>query len=136
MEVTLALLADYANVTKEGKLNIMGTFDTIFARNFPCRHPQMQLVMRFESDIVEAGRTKDVEIRLIDEDGKESMSISGQLTPAPGKGAPGDKITINHILTLNNIEFAKSGGYEFKILIQEDFKASVPFKLVQITPES
>ncbi len=31
MEVTLALLADSANVSADAKLNILGVFDTIFA---------------------------------------------------------------------------------------------------------
>lgn len=134
MEVTLALLADYANVTREGKLNIMGIFDIIYAQSFPARHPQMQLIMRFESDPAEAGTTKAVEVQLIDEDGKKLMSIGGDITL--GQGRPGEPITANHILTLNNLGFEKPGNYEFKILIQEDFKASVPLKLVQITPES
>ena len=30
MELTLALLADYANISREGKLNIMGIFEQIF----------------------------------------------------------------------------------------------------------
>lgn len=134
MEVTLALLADYANVSREGKLNIMGIFDVIHALSFPARHPQMQLVMRFESDAAEAGTTKDVEVQLIDEDGKKLMSISGQITL--GKGRPGEPIATNQILTLNNMGFEKPGNYEFKILIQEEVRETVRLKVVQMSPQS
>lgn len=48
MEVSLALLADYANVTREGKLNLLGLFDRIDARAVPWVHPQMQLVLQNE----------------------------------------------------------------------------------------
>ena len=49
MELTLALLADYANISREGKLNIMGIFEQIFALSFPAVHAQLQLVLRLES---------------------------------------------------------------------------------------
>lgn len=38
IEVTIGLVADYANVTREGKLNIVGTFDKIYAQNVPAQH--------------------------------------------------------------------------------------------------
>jgi len=134
MEVTLALLADYANVTREGKLNIMGIFELIYAHSFPFRHPQMQLIMRFESDAAEAGTTKDVEVQLVDEDGKKLMSIGGEITL--GQGRPGEPIITNHILTLNNMGFEKPGDYEFKILIQGEVRETIRLKLVQTTPPS
>src|SRR6266516_3887748 len=65
MEVKLALLADGANVSREGKLNLLGIFDTLFARSFPTTHPQMQLVIRFEAAAQEAGSTRQVEIQLV-----------------------------------------------------------------------
>ena len=49
MRVPLAVLADYANVTTDGKLNIMGIFNRIFASALPVVHPQMRLVMRFQA---------------------------------------------------------------------------------------
>lgn len=80
MKVTLAVLADYANITREGKLNILGMFDVIHAQNFPMTHPQMQLVMRFEADIAEAGKTKKLEIKLMDADGKTLFVLNGSFT--------------------------------------------------------
>ena len=63
MELSLALLADGANLSREGKLNLFGIFDTIFARTFPTTHPQMQLVLRFEARAEEAGQTHTVEVQ-------------------------------------------------------------------------
>jgi len=51
MEVVLAVLADYANVSQEGKLNIMGIFDIISSEKFPTFHPEMKLVVQFEASI-------------------------------------------------------------------------------------
>lgn len=93
MKVTLAVLADYANITREGKLNILGIFDVIHAHDFPMTHPQMQLVMRFEADIAEAGKTKKLEIKLMDEDGKTLFVLNGNFTL--GQGQPGEVMVSN-----------------------------------------
>ena len=57
MRVKLALLADSANVSREGKLNLLGIFDAIFARELPTSHPHMHLVLRFEALPADAGST-------------------------------------------------------------------------------
>jgi hypothetical protein len=49
MEVTVAVLADYANVSQDGKLNIMGIFQEINATSLPFVLPQMYLVMSFSA---------------------------------------------------------------------------------------
>jgi hypothetical protein len=132
MRVTLAVLADYANITREGKLNILGIFDVIHVQNFPVTHPQMQLVMRFEADLSEAGKTKRLEIQLMDEDGKRLFVLGGEFTLGPGQ--PGEVIGSNQILTINMMKFEAPGNYEFKILINDELKAEVPLKVIKHNP--
>ena len=134
MKVTLAVLADAANITREGKLNIMGIFDSIQVQQFPVTHPQMQLVMRFEADISEAGKKKKVEVQLMDDDGKRLFVLGGEFTFGPGR--PGDAIGSNHILTINMMKFERPGDYEFKILINDELKAEIPLKVLQFTPSA
>ncbi len=131
MEVTLAVLADYANVSREGKLNILGIFDIIRARVFPTTHSQLLLVMSLEASIAEVGQSKTVEVKLMNEDGKQLFGISGQLEL---KGAqPGELIRNNHILQLNNLVFEKLGNYVFHVFVNGELKRSVPFKVIEIT---
>ena len=89
MDVTLALLADSANVSQEGKLNILGSFNNVNSAVFPCVHPQMVLVMRFEASRAEIGQSKQLEIRLMDPDGSTLGSVTGSfdVPDAP----PGDE---------------------------------------------
>ena len=129
MKVTMAVLADCANITREGKLNIMGIFDVIHGRKFPLIHSQMQLVMRFEADISEAEKTKKVEIYLMDADGKKLFVLGGNFTLGPGQ--PGEVIGSNHILGMNNMKFENPGVFEFKILINGELKSEVPLKVVE-----
>lgn len=134
MKVTLAVLADYSNVTKEGKLNILGIFDTIFAQKFPATHHNMQLVMRLEAPRSEIGTDKNVQVRLIDEDGKQIIEIGTQFT-LPTTETVEPFIKRDHVLNLNNLVFQRPGDYSFHILINGEEKKSVPLKLIQPQPK-
>jgi len=130
MEVKLAVLADYSNISREGKLNLLGIFDIIRARSFPAVHPNMQLVVTFEAPPSEAGTNKNVQVRLMDADGKQILEVGTHLKlPQP---AHGEVIKSNHILNLNNVAFENPGDYAFCILINGEEKRSVPLKLVKI----
>lgn len=123
MQVKLALLADYANVTAEGKLNILGVFDHINVNDVPAVHPQMHLILRLEAHPAERDRTHNVEIRLHDPDGQTVFEVKGDIVP---HGMPGQTIATNQILTLNNLQLAKTGGYTFVVFVNNDLKTEVP----------
>jgi hypothetical protein len=123
MHVKLSLLADYANVTAEGKLNILGIFDRISVNELPAVHPQMHLILRLEAHPAERNRAHNVEIRLHDPDGQTIFEVKGDVVP---HGQAGETIATNQILTLNNLQLTKSGGYTFVILINNDLKSEVP----------
>ena len=133
MKVPLAVLADAANVSREGKLNIFGIFNRLWAVNFPAQHPQMQLVMVFEADSGEAEQKKIVNVQLMDADGKKILAIEGEFTLP--KAQAGHPIRINHILPLPGIPLPGSGDYEFTVLVNGETKAHVPFSVAQARPE-
>jgi len=122
MQVKLALLADYANVTAEGKLNILGIFDRITVQDLPVVHPQMHLILRLEAHAAERNRTHNVEIRLHDPDGDTVFEVKGEMVPHAG---PGSSAT-NQILTLNNLQLSKVGGYTFVVFVNNDLKSEIP----------
>ena len=130
MEITLALLADAANVSTDGKLNILGIFNALGGSSFPVVHPQMALVLRFEATRAEEGRARPIELQLADSDGKKLFKIGAQLVvPA---GTPGTPIRLNHILMLNGIQFPRPGDYVFNVLVGDDQKAAIDLKLVEV----
>jgi uncharacterized protein DUF6941 len=132
MEVKLALLADGANMSREGKLNLFGIFDTIFARSFPVTHPQMQLVLRFEAPAREAGKTCQVEVQLVADDGRVLFRLPGTLTVQP-RGL-GDAVRMDHVLTLNNVPFERPGRYRFDVLVDGETAAVVPLEVEAVSP--
>lgn len=134
MEVSLALLADCANISREGKLNIMGIFDRINAPSVPAAHPQMQLIMNLEADRSEADRDHKLEVELIDADGNKMFGIEGHIKFGPPP--PGERVRANHIIQLNNLQFGRFGVYEFKILINNEVRKSVPLHIIEAKKEA
>lgn len=129
MDVTLVLLCDSANVTAEGKLNILGQFDTITAAAFPVVHPLMHLVLRMNATPAEAGENRNLTIRLVDADGHTIGEVSGPLMVPQ---LPGDGTTpaLQTIIPFPNVTFPKPGSYAFHVLIDRDDKSSVRLSLV------
>ena len=132
MQVKLALLADYANVTADGKLNILGIFDRIQVGELPAVHPQMHFILRLEAHPAERDREHRVEIKLHDPDGQTIFQVQGQIHPRTAT-APG-AVTTNQILTLNNLQLTKTGGYTFIVFVNNDLKSEVPLTVVQSGP--
>ena len=127
MKVRFAVLADYSNVTLEGKPNIMGVFDIIHASAFPVKHSEMQLFMRFEADISERGQQKAVQVRLINARGENILELNGQISVSQAE--PGDFLFYNHVLILRDLVFPAAGDYQFDIYVDGPVY-TVPLKVV------
>ncbi len=132
MKARVAVLADCANVTADGKLNIMGVFNVINAQHLPVVHSQMQLVLSLVPDPWELNTTVPLEIQLVDADGKIIFGIKGQV--ALGGVAGGEQPTTNYLLGLNNTVFEKFGSFDFKILANDEPFASIPLVVHQVPP--
>jgi hypothetical protein len=132
MIVKLALLADYANITAEGKLNILGIFDRIQVSTLPAMHPFMQFIVRFEAHPAERDRAHKLEIRLHDPNGQTVFDIGGEIVTHGG--LPGEAISTNQIIGINNLQLTKAGEYTFIVFLDNDLKAEVPL-VVEVAPQ-
>jgi hypothetical protein len=130
MNVTLAVLADYANISQEGKLNIMGVFDAIYAETFPTIHPEMKLVVQYEAGAADVQATHRIEIHLMDADGRKPMVINGQVTV--GDVQPGFPLKANSILNIRGAQFERPGDFVFNILVDGELKHQLPMKVLQL----
>jgi hypothetical protein len=131
MRVKLALLADGANVSREGKLNLLGIFDTIYARDLPTAHPHMHLVLRFEAEAAEAGSVRRVEVQFLSPGGEALFRLPGSVTIQ--RGAEGTAIGIDHVLALANLAFEHPGTYRFRVLVDGAVVVEVPLRVERIT---
>lgn len=86
MHVSFALFADSANISQEGKLNILGVFDALQVASLPAIHPRATMVVRLKALPDDVGR-HTLGFVWLSPDGDEMWSSSGQLdvgAPPPG----------------------------------------------------
>lgn len=86
MHVSFALFADAANLSQEGKLNILGVFDAVRVEQFPAVHPRATLVVRLKAVPSDAGR-HEVGLRWTNARGHVLWESSAELeigAPPPG----------------------------------------------------
>jgi hypothetical protein len=125
VDVNVAVLADYANVSQDGKLNIMGIFQEINPPVLPFQLPQMYLVLSFSAGPAEFETNRDIRVALLHSDGQEVLTLGAQMrVPRPNR--PGSRAYINEAVGLAGVMFERHGDYAFSVLVGDDEKANVP----------
>lgn len=126
MKIDFAFICDYAEVA--GKISALGIgFDTIYAPQMPCKHPSFFLVVQLRANVVEAGE-KTLEVHLIDEDGKDIISVvRGKFNiPRPAGGTE----SIGRIaMQFHNVEFPRYGSYSLHAVIERLDVVDIPLKV-------
>ncbi len=86
MHVSFALFADAANLSQEGKLNILGVFDALQVATLPAIHPRAHLVVHLKGTNSDIG-SHTVSFRWLSPSGQELWNSTGDLNvgaPPPG----------------------------------------------------
>lgn len=130
MEVSLALLADAANISREGKLNVLGAFTSIGASAFPARHPSMQLVLEMDASISEVGTVKKIEVKLLDQDGQMLGEVTGEIK-VQRPAEPGQRVHFGMVIPLTDVVFLKAGRHVFDVLIDGISLRQVPLTITE-----
>ncbi len=122
MKIELFTFCDFAQ-DNGGKLTIVGTFDTIVSRSFPCVHPQLSVVIRLRFDIWEFTNHSFI-IEARDLDSETSMdAISGNVEV---KGV-GNATAVSHLVfTISNLHFKKAGVVNFVLTMDDKEIGSLP----------
>jgi hypothetical protein len=134
MDIQVAVLCDAAT-DNAGKLNILGTFDTIYTNQFPAVHPQCAIALRMSFNKVEEGQHK-VKLSFVDEDGKPVMPKPGFIEIPVDVGVPDDTIFVsrNFIFNFQQLKFEKEGLYSIDIAVDGRQEGSIPL-LVKKVPQ-
>ena len=129
MEIEIFTLADFAQ-DNNSKLTIVGTFDSINAKQFPVAHPACTVACRLRFAAKESGE-HDFKLRLIDTAGKEIIQpIAGNINIANPPN--GQFSSINIVINFNQLKFETAGRYSFELYIDGDWKSGLPLFLNQV----
>lgn len=129
MNIQVAVLCDAAT-DYNGKLNILGTFDTIYAGDIPMQHPQCSIALRIAFDRIEEG-SHTLHINFVDEDGHpimKSMDVPVEVD------FPYDATFISRNLVVNimQLSFDQTGLYSVDLSMDARPFASIPFAVKQL----
>lgn len=129
MQISLFSLCDAAS-DYQGKLSILGTFDTLCASQFPVAHPQCALALRLIFNREDTGKhTLGIELR--DDSGK---SLMPPIEPSIEIQFPDDTpfLSRNLVLNLQRLSFEKEGIYSFVVLDNGKELASLPIRVTKV----
>ena len=130
MEIEIFTLADFAQ-DNNSKLTIVGTFDSINAKQFPVQHPACAIACRLRFAAKETG-AHDFKLRLIDSAGKEVIQpIEGNITI--GNPPNGQFASINVVINFNQLQFSAPGRYSFELSIDGEWASGLPLFLNTVT---
>jgi hypothetical protein len=122
----LAILADYASVAHDGKLNVMGIITEVNTQQLPFALPQMYLVFSLEAEPREYGKESPVRVVLRYENGEggQILDLQGALqVPQPER--PG-RVIANQLIGLGGVTLERAGTYTFSISVGEEEVVAVP----------
>lgn len=112
----MAAIADAANVSQEGKLNVTGIFDTIFADQLPAMHPNLSLAFRIKLESHDQNKTHHIDVTLVDQDGKVLWGAGADIQV--GAIPAGQFTHANQVVNLIGVQFKAFGRYRFRIKVK------------------
>jgi hypothetical protein len=126
MRIEVFALCDAAT-DNHGKLNILGTFDQIFAVKMPITHPSCAIALRLRFDKMEEGLHR-IKLQLVNPDGVPVIqTMEGDVNPR--MAADVDSVAVNLILNFHNIKFDAYDDYQINVTIDDVAMGSLPLRV-------
>jgi hypothetical protein len=131
MQVAFAVFADAANLSQEGKLNVLGVFDALQVGTLPAVHPRAHLVVHLKGSPADVGR-HTVTLRWVNPAGNELWTSSGELNV----GQPPAGVTEMDLPLIAQIDLPidAAGGYHMSVSLDDHQSAQVPMQVRTVQP--
>ena len=132
MNIQVAVLCDAAT-DDNGKLNLLGAFDTIYTQQLPAIHPQCSIAMRVTFQGGDEGK-HTLQLSFVDADGRSIMS---NFPPIPVEVLLPDDMhfgTRNFIVNIQQLKFDRPGIYSIDISLDDQPQASIPLMVKHNPP--
>lgn len=131
MKVEIFTLCDAATNDAGGKLNILGSFDRLMAREEPITHPQCALAIKLRFDRVEEGQ-KRLRIALVDSDGKPAMPTIDATTQVKFTDE-NPTATASVVLNIQQLKLPHFGEYAVHLAVDERHESSIPLFVAPVS---
>jgi hypothetical protein len=129
MKVEILSLCDFAQAEPTGKLNILGSFDRIFAKEAPILRSVFAVAARLRFEPHEEG-ARTVSLSFIDSDGQRVMPLlRAQFTVKVQPNEP--SATLNYVMVIPQIKFARFGDYQIDLAVDDKVEATIPLYVRQ-----
>jgi hypothetical protein len=132
MNIQVAVLCDAAT-EDNGKLNLLGAFDTIYAPQLPAVHPQCAVALRITFFAADEGQ-RQLTFNFINADGHLIMPNFPTLPVAVRLPEDMHVLTRNFIVNFQNIQFAEAGLYSVDVRLDGKSQASIPLSVKLVKP--
>ena len=131
MNIQVAVLCDAAT-DDNGKLNLLGSFDTIYAPQLPAVHPQCAVALRVTFASGDEGQHQ-LALNFINTDGH---SIMPPIEVPVAVALPEEAlfITRNFVVNIQQLRFAEAGLYSMDIRLDGHSQARIPLQVRLIQP--
>ena len=129
MQVSFAMFADAANLSQEGKLNVLGVFDALQVGSFPAVHPRAHLVVHLKGTSTDVGR-HTVTLRWINPRGSELWTSTGELNV--GQPPAGVSEMDLPLIAQIDLPIDSAGGYQMTVSLDDQQSALVPVQVRMI----
>ena len=124
MKVEIFTLCDAATTDAAGKLNILGSFDRLNAREAPVTHPQCALALKLRFERLEEGQ-KRIRIAFVDSDGASVMPTLDTTTQVQFR--PDDSsATASLVLVIQQLKLPRFGEYSIDLAVDDRHETSIP----------
>ena len=131
MNIQVAVLCDAAT-DDNGKLNLLGAFDTIYARELPAIHPQCAVALRVTFLSGDEGKHQ-LRLNFVDADGHAIM----QPIDIPVEVTLPEDVhfgTRNFIINIQQLKFEEPGLYSVDLALDGQSQSSIPLLVKHVPP--
>ena len=131
MELLTSVICDSAS-DYNGKLCILGAFDTVWSRKFPTQHPHCTLALRFLFRGSDVGDHK-FKVVFVDADGKELLPSGPLKFSIQIANVPDEQyfLSRNLVVNMQGLPFPGPGQYAFDIQCNGEIISRIPLQAVQ-----
>jgi hypothetical protein len=134
MDIQIATLCDSA-MDYNGKLCVMGTFDTIASRQLPVVHQNCALALRVLFRPSDEG-THALGLRVVDEAGADAIPALPPVQFEVRLPQEADFITRNMVLHFQALQFPNGGTFNLEISINNKIVSKLPIRVLHMPQDA